>query len=174
MNIPLCLLMWCKAISRTHSSGLFILQVIWSCCHIPSVLTQLISLVPKDEGRRFFSAKLHGIRFQMAVNLDLIAMRTTYHVYSNAGWGFFLKFDAKISEVLNLYVKHHQDHGKLDHSWTGPWGAEPRPANHVYSTLLWDITQCRTVIPYQNVGTAYRSQHQGSRNWKERTEHNWS
>jgi hypothetical protein len=28
---------------------------------------------------------IHGIRFQMAVNFSLIAMRTTYHVYSNAG-----------------------------------------------------------------------------------------
>jgi len=41
------------------------------------------------------------------------------------------------------------------------------------SLLFWAITQWRVVIPYRHFGTTYRSHLQGSRNPKERREHDW-
>jgi len=62
-----------------HTAGYLILSSYTICPY-----SAHYSCTLKDEGRRFLSAKLHGIRFQKAVNLHLIAMRNTYHVYSNA------------------------------------------------------------------------------------------
>jgi hypothetical protein len=74
---------------------------------------------------------------------------------------FSLKFDALIFEVvLNSHMKkrwrglHHA--GPLG---TTPHRVKPRPASpdhHMRSALLWDITQCRLVIPYWLFGTTWR------------------
>ena len=60
--------------------------------------------------------------------------------------------------------------------WTQPYRAKTRPAspNHVRSVLLCDITQHRAVILHWHFGTTYRSQFHGSRNPKERREHDSS
>lgn len=88
---------------------------------------------------------------------------------------------------LNLALKHGRSCSihvwsteiRLQHTgslWTGPCRAKWRPGlpNHVRPVLFWDITQCRMVIPYPHFGTSYRSQLPGSRNPKQRTEHNGS
>jgi len=54
--------------------------------------------------------------------------------------------------------------------------SQPRPAltnRHVTSPLFWDIMQCWVATPCQHFGTTYRSHLQGSRNPKERKQHDW-
>jgi hypothetical protein len=61
--------------------------------------------------------------------------------------------------------------------WRGPCGAKPRPPSpnhHMRSASFWDFMQRRAVIPYRHFSTTYRSQLQGSRNQKKRTERDWS
>jgi len=62
--------------------------------------------------------------------------------------------------------------------WTGLCRAKPSPAasnRRVRSVLLWDITQCRVVIPYWHFRTTYRYHLQRSANQREEqtTDFNW-
>jgi len=82
---------------------------------------------------------------------------------------FFPYCGAWICEViLNSHMKR-----QTRPCQTGPCRAKPRPAspNHVRSVLFWDIRQSRMGILQWHSGTTCQSQLQGSRNPKERTQH---
>ena len=85
-----------------------------------------------------------------------------------------LKFGTEICVVmLNSFLKRWTLPCWTWSLWTAPCGAKPWPASPdcVRSALFWDITQCRVLIPHHRFGTTYHSQLQGSRNPKERTQH---
>jgi hypothetical protein len=97
-------------------------------------------------------------------------------LFTLARWGLLLKFGAEMCEVvLNLHMKCQTRQQQTASLWAGPFEANQRSAlpNHMSSVRFWDI-QHRVVIPYRHFGITCRSQLQGSKNSKERIEHDGS
>jgi len=91
----------------------------------------------------------------------------------NARQGFYLKFGTLMFEVvLNSHMKKHWPGLRHIRSLrTTPYRVKPRPVSpdrHMRSALLWDITQCRLVIPYWLFRTTWHYHFQGSRNSSEK------